>query len=100
MRHEQAVDTRLRKRGYTVRWTFDLKTGETHEEQLDDTNIEFPMMNADAYLGKPYRYAYATLMPDDALINFSGIYEYDHKTSEKQVWALMLEISPEGRCVA
>lgn len=75
------------------RWTFDLKTGETHEEQLDDTNIEFPMINSDYYLGKNYRYAYATLMPSDSMINFSGIYKYDLKTGEKQIYPF-----PEGSC--
>lgn len=75
------------------RWTFDLATGETTEEQLDDTNIEFPMINADWVNGKKHRYSYATLMPSDDLINFSGIYKFDHQTAEKQIYPF-----PEGTC--
>jgi len=77
------------------RWTFNLKTGETQEEQLDDTNIEFPMMNADKYHGKKHRYAYATIMPDDRPINFSGVYKYDYETGEKQMYHF-----PEGTCAS
>ncbi len=77
------------------RWIFNLKTGETQEEQLDDTNIEFPMMNADQYHGKKHRYAYATIMPDDRPINFSGVYKYDYETGEKQIYHF-----PEGTCAS
>lgn len=75
------------------RWTFDLSTGETQEEQLDDANVEFPMINADFYTGKKYRYSYSTLMPTDSLINFSGVFKFDHQTREKQVYTF-----PEGSC--
>jgi carotenoid cleavage dioxygenase-like enzyme len=75
------------------RWTFDLTTGETTEEQLDETNVEFPMINADMVLGKKYRYSYSTLMPTDAMINFSGIFKFDHLTREKQIYEF-----PVGSC--
>ena len=73
------------------RWTFDLTTGETHEEFLDDTNVEFPMANIDHYHGKEYRYVYATLMPTDDLISFNGIYKYDLQERQKQIYHF-----PEG----
>ena len=44
-------------------------------------------------MGKKHRYTYATLMPSDSLINFSGIYKYDHQTGEKQTFAF-----PDGSC--
>ena len=75
------------------RWIFDLATGETTEQQLDDTNVEFPMINADWVSGKKHRYTYATLMPNDSLINFSGIYKFDHQTGEKQIYEF-----PAGTC--
>jgi carotenoid cleavage dioxygenase-like enzyme len=40
------------------RWSFNLKTGETEEECLDDTRcLEFGMFNQQ-YAGKDYRYSY------------------------------------------
>jgi len=78
------------------RWEFNLKTGETNEYSVDsETNIEFPMMNLDGYQGKKYRYAYATLMPDDSMINFSGIYKYDFETGNRQIFEF-----PEGTCAS
>ena len=75
------------------RWEFDLKTGTTTEYQIDDTNVEFPMMNIDHYHGKKQRYAYATLMPEDKPLNFGGVYKYDYETGEKQIYSF-----PEGTC--
>jgi carotenoid cleavage dioxygenase-like enzyme len=75
------------------RWTFNLTTGETTEEQLDDTNVEFPMINADWVLGKKYRYSYSTLMPTDAMINYSGIFKFNHVTREKEIYEF-----PAGSC--
>ena len=80
----QAVGTWLDTKLY--RWVFNLKTGETTEYQVDNTNIEFPMMNQDAYHGKKYRYAYATIMPDDGPIAFAGVYKYDYETGERQIY--------------
>ena len=77
------------------RWVFDLATGEITEGFLDDTNVEFPMMNFDQYIGKEYRYIYATLMPKDDLISFNGIYKLDLQTKEKQIYEF-----PEGKCAS
>jgi carotenoid cleavage dioxygenase-like enzyme len=77
------------------RWKFNLKTGKTQEYQLDDTNVEFPMANVDDYIGKKYSYAYATIMPNNSLINFSGVYKLNVDTGEKQV-----HYYPEGTCGA
>ena len=42
------------------RWRFNLKTGKTTEERLDDRDLEFGMFNQ-RYAGKPYRYAYSAI---------------------------------------
>ncbi len=41
------------------RWRFNLKTGTTTEQCLDERILEFGSFNQ-AYAGKPYRYAYST----------------------------------------
>lgn len=57
------------------RWKFNLRTGETVEELLDDEVTEFPFY-ANAVCGYPYRYSYGTLFkPGDWL--FTGIKKYD-----------------------
>ena len=42
------------------RWRFNLKTGKTTEQRLDERTMEFGMYNM-RYAGKPYRYAYSAL---------------------------------------
>ncbi|MGH8035036.1 MAG: carotenoid oxygenase family protein, partial [Lysobacterales bacterium] len=71
------------------RWRFNLVTGETREECIDDlhrTNLEFGMFNQ-RYGGRKYRYAYsATLEPDMFLMN--GWVKHDLQTGES--WARKL----------
>lgn len=43
-------------------WRFDLRSGGTRERVLDDSNTEFPTVNA-LYLGVPGRYAYHQYIP-------------------------------------
>lgn len=43
---------------YLHRWTFDLETGQTKEEQLDDVPHVFPRVD-DRVVGLPYRYGWA-----------------------------------------
>ncbi|MGB1215124.1 MAG: carotenoid oxygenase family protein [Pikeienuella sp.] len=57
------------------RWRFNMKTGQTREEFLDDEVTEFPFF-ANSVCGYPYRYSYGTLFkPGDWL--FTGIKKYD-----------------------
>lgn len=57
------------------RWRFNMKTGQTTEEFLDDEVTEFPFF-ANSVCGYPYRYSYGTLFkPGDWL--FTGIKKYD-----------------------
>jgi carotenoid cleavage dioxygenase-like enzyme len=68
------------------RWRFNLKTGETREEHLDDRVLEFGTINQ-RYGGRPYRYAYSTTgEPGWFLLN--GFVKHDLKTGES--WHLPL----------
>ncbi|OBI83295.1 carotenoid oxygenase family protein [Mycobacterium sp. E740] len=70
------LQTRLR------RWRFNLKTGQTTEEQLTDTITEFGMINA-AYAGLPYRYAYAATGRPGWFL-FDGLVRHDLHTGAEQ----------------
>jgi hypothetical protein len=58
------------------RWTFDLTTGATREEQLDDTLAEFPRMDNRA-LGRPTRYSYHQRIAPSPTLMFDGVIKYD-----------------------
>ncbi|MEN9773134.1 MAG: hypothetical protein RL322_204 [Pseudomonadota bacterium] len=60
------------------RWRFDLQTGQTQEQFLDDEVTEFPMV-ANAWVGRPYRYSFNTLFEKGQWL-FSGIKRYDLTT--------------------
>ncbi|MDG2531878.1 carotenoid oxygenase family protein [Caulobacter endophyticus] len=72
------------------RWRFNLATGETVEQRLDDRVLEFGMFNQ-AWAGKPYRYAYSTTAKPGWFL-FDGFVKHDLVTGES--WSLKL---PEGR---
>ena len=57
------------------RWRFNLATGATREERLDERTLEFGTINA-AYAGKPYRYAY-TAIPEPGWFLFRGLCKHD-----------------------
>lgn len=66
------------------RWRFNLKTGQTHEEDLDDEVTEFPMVNG-RYKGRPNRYSYnAHMVP--GFWHLDGLKKYDLKTGATQSW--------------
>lgn len=62
---------------FLYRWRFNLKTGQTREEQLDDAPTEFPRIN-DARTGTATRFGYAYWMSKDE----SGFYKYDLSTGK------------------
>ncbi len=66
----------LQLRAHMHCWRFNLKTGETREQQLDDRNTEFPMMNT-ARLGLPTRYSYNVTIADTDTLLFGGVAKYD-----------------------
>lgn len=64
------------------RWKFNMKTGETVEEDLDDEVLEFGMINQ-KYAGRPYRYGYSA-KPKSGWFLFEGVVKHDLETGEKQ----------------
>jgi carotenoid cleavage dioxygenase-like enzyme len=66
------------------RWRFNLKTGRTAEEFLDDSYLEFGMINAQRG-GRPYRYAY-TMTAEPGWFLFNGLTRFDAQTGAKQEW--------------
>ncbi|MDV6378722.1 carotenoid oxygenase family protein [Sporosarcina sp. GW1-11] len=67
------------------RWTFNLKTGKTKEEFLDEEATEFPVVSND-YVGKKYRYSYnSTLNSDiDKPWYLTGLIKYDLQEGTSQ----------------
>ena len=72
------------------RWRFNMKTGETQEQHLDERVLEFGMINQ-RYAGKPYRYAYSTKAKPGWFL-FNGFVKHDLQTG--QSWTVDLA---EGR---
>ena len=68
------------------RWHFDLNTGQTREEQLSDTILEFPMING-RYGGRRYRYSY-NAMPVRGWFGFRGVVKYDVETGSEETLEL------------
>ena len=57
------------------RWRFNLATGATREEALDDRVLEFGMFNQ-RYAGRPYRYAYSAMSRPGWFL-FTGLVKHD-----------------------
>lgn len=76
----------LRYRGHLRRWRMNLVTGEAHEEQLDDLNVEFCLPDMDLY-GQRTRYSYHQLIPTDLqTLAFEGLVKYDHERGSREVY--------------
>ena len=71
------------------RWRFNLVTGETREENLDDqerTNLEFGMFNP-RFAGRRYRYAYSSILARDMFL-MTGWVRHDLETGASQTFEL------------
>jgi len=64
------------------RWRFNLKTGQTVEQRLDDRTLEFGTINP-LYNGIKYRYIYNAI-PTPDYFTFDGLLKYDLDTGETQ----------------
>jgi carotenoid cleavage dioxygenase-like enzyme len=62
------------------RWKFNMKTGQTKEELIDDEVTEFPVVSND-HMGYDYRYSYNTLFHKDDWLKV-GLKRYDMKNGE------------------
>lgn len=68
------------------RWRFNLKTGKTTEQTLDDRILEFGTINQ-RYSGRKYRYAYSTTSKPGWFL-FTGFVKHDLETGESESYAL------------
>jgi carotenoid cleavage dioxygenase-like enzyme len=66
----------LRLDAQLYRYRFDLRTGRTREEALDDDNSEFPSINQ-SVLGRSSRYAYNMHISPESTLLFDGLVKYD-----------------------
>ncbi len=64
------------------RWRFNLKTGETREERLDDRILEFGSFNTQ-YAGERTRYLYSTYTKPGWFL-FTGLVKHDYETGTSQ----------------
>jgi len=60
------------------RWRFNLTTGETHEERLDDLATDFPRLN-DQQLGRRARFGYT------ATVDMTRLVKYDLKSGDRVI---------------
>ncbi|MBX7168040.1 MAG: carotenoid oxygenase family protein [Pirellulales bacterium] len=68
---------------YLTRWRFNLATGTSHVERLDDVPTEFPRMN-NQQLGRPARYSYNPRIARADTLQFDGLIKYDLATGTSQ----------------
>lgn len=73
----------LRVTAKLCRWRFNLRTGATREEVLDDLNTEFPMIDA-RVRGVKSRYAYNVQLADTRTLLFDGWVKYDIATGARE----------------
>ncbi len=66
----------LRLDAHVHRYRFDLSTGRTREEVVDDDNSEFPSINA-GMTGRRSRYAYNMHISPEKTLLFDGLMKYD-----------------------
>jgi carotenoid cleavage dioxygenase len=72
------------------RYRFNLTTGETKEERIEDLLSEFPVIN-NRYGGLSSKYSYHVTLADTDVILFDGIIKMDSSTGTRQRY-----IFPEG----
>ena len=68
--------TYLRLDAHLHRYRFDLRTGQTREQVMDDDNSEFPSMNQ-GLIGRPARYTYNMHISPEKTLLFDGLMKYD-----------------------
>jgi carotenoid cleavage dioxygenase-like enzyme len=66
----------LRLDAHLHRYRFNLRTGQTREEVIDDDNSEFPSMNQ-GLTGRPARFAYTMHISPEKTLLFDGLMKYD-----------------------
>ena len=64
------------------RYRFNLKTGQTIEQPMDDDNMEFPSVDA-RVVGQEHRYSYNMRLAQEPTLLFDGIVRFDSLTGTK-----------------
>jgi carotenoid cleavage dioxygenase-like enzyme len=80
-----------RRRSHVMyRWSFNVKTGETREGMIDETNTEFPTINSHM-TGRKTRYSFNQVIPvpqegslEGRCQTFNGLLRYDLETGATQ----------------
>lgn len=67
------------------RWRFDLETGQTTEEDLDDRNNEFPTINQQ-YFGRKTKYGYHVGLGKTPTLTFDSVIKYDYEAGSADVF--------------
>ena len=80
------------------RWRFNLKTGKTVEESLDDKVLEFGAINQQ-YACAKHRFTYS-MMPTKGWFTFDGITKHDHVTGKCEVYEFGMGIFGSEVCFA
>jgi carotenoid cleavage dioxygenase-like enzyme len=76
----------LRLDAHMHRYRFNLRTGKTTEQTIDDDNSEFPSINNNV-LGRPSRYAYNMHISPESTLLFDGLMKYDvHEGTAETHW--------------
>ena len=76
----------LRLDAHLYRYRFNLRTGATHEELLDDDNTEFPSVDL-SRIGRPNRYVYNVHISPEPTLLFDGIVKYDVTNGTDTRWS-------------
>lgn len=74
----------LQVRARLHRWRFNLRTGDTRQEYLDDVIAEFPTIDA-GRTGQSTTYAYHSRLNTDRALLFDGIIKYNTNTGTSTV---------------
>jgi carotenoid cleavage dioxygenase len=75
----------LRLDAHLYRYRFNLRTGTTHEEFLDDDNTDFPSIDL-SRIGRPNRYAYNVHISPENTLLFDAIVKYDVTKGIDERW--------------
>ncbi|MEO5878218.1 MAG: carotenoid oxygenase family protein, partial [Streptosporangiaceae bacterium] len=73
----------LRMDAHLYRYRFDLATGRTREDRLDDDNTEFPLI-AGHLVGRPHRYSYNVHISAEKTLLFDGLVKYDLSNGSRE----------------
>jgi carotenoid cleavage dioxygenase-like enzyme len=75
----------LRLDAHLYRYRFDMRSGQTTEQMLDDDNSEFPSINL-GMVGRQTHYAYAMHISPETTLLFDGLMKYDVRSGSSETY--------------